>query len=95
MEDARIQCKEDVQNGTENNFSNFHTNSILDFVNDFTEKYMQMSGSDEQCAPLSCARVRACARTQTSETAHTHKFAAHRHILAQTYILLFNITLQQ
>ena len=39
---------EDFKNGMEDNLPYFHTNSILDFVHCiiFTEKYIPMSGSD-------------------------------------------------
>ena len=36
---------EDFKNGMEDNLPYFHTNSILDFVIIFTEKYIPMSGS--------------------------------------------------
>ena len=38
---------EDFNNGMEDNLPYFHTNSILDFVHVFKEKYIPMSGSDK------------------------------------------------
>ena len=38
---------EDFQNGMEDNLLYFHTNSTLDLVHVFTEKYIRMSGSDK------------------------------------------------
>ena len=38
---------EDFKNGMEDNLPYFHTNSTLDFVQLFTEKYIPMSGSDK------------------------------------------------
>ena len=42
---------EDFKNGMEDNLLYFHTNSTLDLVHVFTEKYIQMSGSDKQYCP--------------------------------------------
>ena len=38
---------EDFKNGMKDNLPYFHTNSILDFVHFFAEKFIPMSGSDK------------------------------------------------
>ena len=38
---------EDFKNGMEDNLPYFHTNSVLDLVHVFIEKYIRMSGSDK------------------------------------------------
>ena len=49
MEDARMEWHgmEDFKNEMENNLPYFHTNSRLDFVHFFAEKFVPMSGSDK------------------------------------------------
>ena len=44
------------------------------------KKAMMLEVNGQQC---SLQAVRVCARTRLSETAHTRKFTAHRHVMKQ------------
>ena len=46
---------------------------------------------DIHCSLLA---MRVCARTQISETAHTHKFAAHRYIVFDHKITIIKLTIK-